>query len=59
MLAFAVSLALGRLRIRGVRRLLTEEDRRAIAQDVVRQLREFGDPWQLSREVPDKWFEGI
>jgi hypothetical protein len=48
MLAFAVSLALalGRLRIRGVRQLGTEEDRHAIARDVVRQLREFGDPWE-------------
>ena len=58
MLAFALSLALSRLRIRSMRRLLTEDDRRAIAQDVVRQLREFGDPWELSRDVPDKWFEG-
>jgi hypothetical protein len=37
---------------------LTEDERYLIADDVVHQLRQHGDPWDLSRELPQNDREG-
>ena len=51
LLSFAVAFAL-----RGARKLvreeLTEEERYRVADDVVHQLKQRGDPWRLSDELP-------
>ena len=51
LLSFAVAIAL-----RGARKLvreeLTEEERYRVADDVVHQLKQHGDPWRLSEELP-------
>jgi hypothetical protein len=54
MLRFAIAFALRRARklVRGLRQVLTEEERFQIADDVVQSLREHGDPWALSQELP-------
>ena len=51
MLAHALRFALGKLRIRGYKRLLTDDDRAKIADDVVDQLQRAG--WDLSEHMPD------
>jgi hypothetical protein len=43
--------------LRGARELvrgfeLTEEERYRVADDVVHQLKQHGDPWRLSEELP-------
>jgi hypothetical protein len=55
MLEFSITFALGKLKIRGYKGLLSEEGRQFIAKDVVRQLREYpGNPWKLDEEIiPD------
>jgi hypothetical protein len=53
MLADALCFALGKLQIRGFKRLLTEEDRDKIAADVVRQLKERGWREMLEEVLPD------
>jgi hypothetical protein len=52
MLASALRFALGKLRIREFKRLLTDEDRTRIADDVVDQLKGATDPWRLAEELP-------
>jgi hypothetical protein len=38
--------------VRGLKEGLTEDERYAVADHVVRQLKERGDPWELEREAP-------
>ena len=54
MLRFAVAFALRRARklVRGLRQELSEEERFQVADDVVHQLQQHGDPWALSQELP-------
>ena len=49
-LAFALSRAVKI--VRGLRQGLTEAERYAVADHVVGQLKERGDPWRLSEEAP-------
>jgi hypothetical protein len=53
-LRYAVAFALRRSRkiIRGLKEGLTEEERYAVADHVVRQLKERGDPWRLNEDAP-------
>jgi hypothetical protein len=37
---------------RGLRQALTEAKRYAVADDVIEQLKERGDPWRLSEDAP-------
>jgi hypothetical protein len=54
MLRFAIAFALTRARklVRGLRQGLSEDERFLIADDVVERLRQHGDPWRLSEELP-------
>jgi hypothetical protein len=54
MLSFAIAFALrgARKLVRGLREALTEEERYRLADDVVRRLREHGDSWRLSEDLP-------
>jgi hypothetical protein len=54
MLRFAIAFALMRARklVRGLRHELSEDERFLVADDVVHQLQQRGDPWGLSQEVP-------
>ena len=54
MLRFAIAFALMRARklVRGLRQGLSEEERYLVADDVVQRLQQYGDPWDLSRELP-------
>jgi hypothetical protein len=54
MLRFAVAFALRRARklVRGLRQGLSEEERFLVADDVVDQLQQHGDPWALFQELP-------
>jgi len=54
MLRFAIAFALTRARklVRGPRQGLSENERFLIADDVVERLRQHGDPWRLSEELP-------
>ena len=54
LLSFAVAFALRGARelVRGFRTELTEEERYRVADDVVHQLKQHGDPWHLSEELP-------
>jgi hypothetical protein len=51
-LAGAISFALIRARkvVRGLSQGLTEEDRRAVAESTVSEMKKFGDPWRLADE---------
>jgi len=53
-LGFAIAFALrgARKLVRGLRQELTEEERYRVADDVVLQLKQHGDPWRLSDELP-------
>jgi hypothetical protein len=53
-LRYAVALALRRARkiIRGLKEGLTEEERFAVADHTVAQLKARGDPWRLNEEAP-------
>ena len=53
-LRYAVAFALIRARkiIRGLKEGLTEEERYAVADHAVAQLKERGDPWELNEEAP-------
>jgi hypothetical protein len=53
-LRYAVAYALRRSRkiIRGLKEGLTEEERFAVADHTVAQLKERGDPWRLNEEQP-------
>jgi hypothetical protein len=52
-LKYTIAFALRRARkiVRGLKDGLTEEERFAVADHVVRQLKERGDPWELAEEV--------
>jgi hypothetical protein len=54
MLRFAIAFALKEARkiIRGLRQGLSEEERYQIADEVVNRLKQHGDPWRLSEELP-------
>jgi hypothetical protein len=54
MLRFAIAFALRRARklMRGLRQGLSEEERFLVADDVMHQLQQHGDPWALSQELP-------
>jgi hypothetical protein len=54
MLRFAVAYALMRARklVRGLRQGLSEEERYRVADDVVYRLKQHGDPWRLSDDLP-------
>ena len=54
MLRFAIAFALMRARklVRGLRQGLSENERFLIADDVVQRLQQYGDPWDLSQELP-------
>ena len=51
MLGFAIAFALRGARelVRGLRE---EEERYRVADDVVHQLKQHGDPWRLSEDLP-------
>jgi len=40
--------------VRGLKACLTEDERFAVADDVVTQLKQHGDPWGLSKETQPK-----
>jgi hypothetical protein len=54
MLTFAIAFALrgARKLVRGLRQELTEEERYRVADEVVHRLKQHGDPWRLSEELP-------
>jgi hypothetical protein len=54
MLCFAIAFALrgARKLVRGFRHELTEEERYRVADHVVHQLKQHGDPWRLSEDLP-------
>jgi hypothetical protein len=53
LLRYAIAFALMRARkiVRGIREGLTEAERYAVADHVVAQLKQHGDPWKLSEEA--------
>ena len=53
-LRYAIAYALRRSRkvIRGLKEGLTEQERFAVADHTVAQLKERGDPWRLNEEQP-------
>jgi len=51
-LIFAIAYALRGMRPHGRPAVLSEDDRYAIAELVVKRLRDHGDPWRLDEEVP-------
>jgi hypothetical protein len=53
-LRFAIAYALRRSRkiVRGLKEELTEQERYAVADHTVAQLKERGDPWRLNEEAP-------
>ena len=55
-LRYAIAFALIRARkiVRGLKQGLTDEDRFVVADHVVRQLKQHGDPWGLSEEAKPK-----
>lgn len=59
-LADAVSFALIRARkiVRGLKQGLTDQDRRAVADDAVRELKKYGDPWRLNEDWTPLTHEG-
>ena len=55
LLSFAIAFALRGARkiVRGLRQGLNEEERYRVADDVVDQLKQRGDPWRLSEDLPE------
>ena len=53
-LRYAIAFALMRARklVRGLRQGLTEDERFAVADDVVQRLQDHGDPWHLNEDMP-------
>jgi hypothetical protein len=53
-LAFAISFALIRAVkiVRGLRQGLTNDERHAVADDAVKEMKKYGDPWRLGEELP-------
>lgn len=56
-LTFAIAYALRGLRPKGRAAALSEDERLAIATQVVAKLRAHGDPWRLDEELP-RFFHG-
>lgn len=54
LLRFAIAFALrgARKLVRGLRHELSEEERFRVADDVVHHLKQHGDPWRLSEDLP-------
>ncbi len=54
LMSFAIAFALrgARKLVRGLREDLTEEERYRVANDVVHRLKQHGDPWRLSEDLP-------
>jgi hypothetical protein len=54
LLASAISFALIRARtvVRGLWKGLTDEDRYAVADDAVKEMKRYGDPWRLNEDLP-------
>jgi hypothetical protein len=52
--SFAIAFALrgARKLVRGLREELNEEERYRVTNDVVRRLKQHGDPWRLSEDLP-------
>lgn len=40
--------------VRGLRKSLTEDERLAVAEQTVRHLKKYGDPWKLDEELPQQ-----
>ena len=53
-LKYAIAFALRRSRkiIRGLKEGLNEDERYAVADHAIEQLKERGDPWRLNEEAP-------
>jgi len=51
LLRYAIALIRARKVVRGLKHGLTEKERYAVADEVVSQLRQHGDPWELSEEA--------
>ncbi len=53
LLRYAIAYTLMRARkiVRGLKQGLTEEERYAVADHVVAQLKQHGDPWELTEEA--------
>lgn len=52
-LKYKIAFALSRAAkiVRGLKQALTEDERYAVAEHVVDQLKQHGDPWRLSEEA--------
>ena len=50
--AIAFALMGARKLVRGLRRGLSEDERYRVADDVVHRLKQRGDPWRLSEDLP-------
>ena len=61
MLRFAIAFALMRARklVRGLRQGLSEAERYRVADDVVHRLKQHGDPWRLSEDLPPMTGKGF
>jgi hypothetical protein len=55
-LRYSIAFALSRASriVRGLKQALTEDERFAVADHVVDQLKQHGDPWKLSEEARPK-----
>jgi hypothetical protein len=45
--------------VRGLRQGLSEEERYRVADDVVGRLKQHGDPWRLSEDLPPTTGKGL
>ena len=59
-LTFAIAYALigACKQVRGFRQTLSEEERFRVAHDVVHRLKQYGDPWRLSDDLPARTSKG-
>ena len=53
MLRFAVAFALRKLKIHGRKGVMTDAQRYEAGDLVVRELKQYGDPWRLDENVPE------
>jgi hypothetical protein len=60
LLGYALSFALMKATkvVRGLSQGLSDDERRAVVAEVLRRLKERGDPWKLGEPSPEKPFEG-
>jgi hypothetical protein len=60
MLGYALSFALMRATkvVRGLSKGLSDDERHAVVAEVVRRLKEHGDPWKLDEPTPETPFHG-